>query len=91
MKGSKVVGEEKGGGYGKHVTEGQYSLLDRGGKRRTDKDNTHWEMEGGGSERRDDRWMDGRKELAWSERAPRWGILGNPLNHGAPSQTKTVA
>lgn len=45
---------------------------------------TEWEMEGGGSKRRDDRWMDGWKELAWSERAPRWGILGNPLNHRAP-------
>lgn len=41
-------------------------------------------MEGGASKRRDDRWMDRWKELACSNGAPHWGILGNPLNHGAP-------
>lgn len=40
MKGSKEVKEtQKGDELGKCVTEGQYSLLDRGGRKRRDKDN----------------------------------------------------
>lgn len=40
VKGSKEVKEtQKGDELGKCVTEGQYSLLDRGGRKRRDKDN----------------------------------------------------